>query len=211
MGADGKSDDEQAKGMLAPASPKVWAIIIGIACLIAGVIITNARNGGGEHKRVVETSGTPAASATLAEEATAIWTQFETAAQACDQASDRVKAELQSADSTPYSTYPLAKDAVYACDAATSAIFALEPPNSAPDALKSEFQTTLSACQRAYRSKQNVFQRLTKVLDGDARPSTMQAVQSEMQTAEGHMVTCVPGLMAAVEQATGKFPEPAQR
>lgn len=41
--------------------------------------------------------------------------------------------------------------------------------------------------------------------------ATMQAVQNEMQTAEGHMVTCVPGPMAAVEQATGNFPEPAQR
>lgn len=211
MGADGQSQDEQAKGILAPASPKVWAITIGVACLIAGVIITNARNGGDDHKSVVESSDTAVASATLTEEATAIWTQFETAAQACDQASDRVKAELQSPNGTPYSTYPLAKDAVYACDAATSAIFALEPPKGAPDALKAEFQTALSACYRAYRGKQNVFQRLTKVLDGDARPSTMQAVQNEMQTAEGHMVACVPGLMAAVEQARGKFPEPAQR
>jgi hypothetical protein len=211
MGAEGQGHDNQAKGMLAPASPKAWAVIIGIACLIAGVIITNARNGEGEYKSVVESSDNPAASATLAEEATAIWTQFETAARDCDQASDRVKAELQSPDGTPYSTYPLAKDAVYACDAATSAIFALEPPNGAPDALKEEFQTALSACYRAYRGKQNVFQRLTKVLDGDTRPSTMQAVQNEMQTAEGHMITCVPGLMAAVEQATGKFSEPAQR
>lgn len=211
MGADGQSQNEQAKGILAPASSKVWAITIGVACLIAGVIITNARNGGDDHKSVVESSDTAVASATLTEEATAIWTQFETAAQACDQASDRVKAELQSAAGTPYSTFPLAKDAVYACDAATSAIFALEPPKGAPDALREEFQTALSACYRAYRGKQNVFQRLTKVLDGDARPSTMQAVQNEMQTAEGHMITCVPGLMAAVEQATGKFPEPAQR
>jgi hypothetical protein len=207
MGADGQSQDEQAKGILAPASPKVSAITIGVACLIAGVIITNALNGGDDHKSVVESSDTAVASATLTEEATAIWTQFETAAQA----SDRVKAELQSPNGTPYSTYPLAKDAVYACDAATSAIFALEPPKGAPDALKAEFQTALSACYRAYRGKQNVFQRLTKVLDGDARPSTIQAVQNEMQTAEGHMVACVPGLMAAVEQATGKFPEPAQR
>lgn len=84
MGADGQSQDDQAKGILAPASPKVWAITIGVACLIAGVIITNSRNGGDEHKSVVENSDTAAPSATLTEEATAIWTQFETAAQACD-------------------------------------------------------------------------------------------------------------------------------
>ena len=64
MDANGQSQDEQAKGILAPASPKVWVITIGVACLIAGVVITNVRNGGDDHESVAESSDTAVASAT---------------------------------------------------------------------------------------------------------------------------------------------------
>jgi len=152
------------------------------------------------------TAGTDAAAASsLKQQATDLLTGFETAVARCDETGIDATASLRGSDVV--GAYAAFDEAEKACLATGKAIRDLEAPADADDATKDQFKAVLKTCADAYTTKWYVYEKMTKILDGDPRPSKIAEVRDQSEVANLQLAACVPPLMTLVQKAGGDVPE----
>lgn len=112
----------------------------------------------------------------------------------CDAASSLLAESLQGGDLVR--AYRVADRAESACLGTPSEIRAIDIPDSISGENRSTTEKSLEACNNAYLSKWDAAKKFKSVIDGDASPSALAALQETTEGIQAGQMACVAGLMS---------------
>lgn len=134
------------------------------------------------------------------QEIQSMWSEMKRVTQPCDQAALRVSDGLSASNrSDLVAAYDTAESARRICSDAWLAVSGIERPRSLSRESRRAFDKALDDCALAYLSKATMFGEMTKVINGDRRPSQVSLVQGLARTAQTQVVTCVLTLTALAQ------------
>jgi hypothetical protein len=137
---------------------------------------------------------TPVASATAKAEFRALYDQLLSIANGCDDSSAKATEAVQQVAkgrSNRYQAYAIATDAKRACADAGQSLGELTVPASLPADQQAKMREGLGQCREAYGFRESALSTMLTVLDGDERPSQVQAFKDQAQTAQLGVLQCV--------------------
>ena len=183
----------------------IGALAFVVVALILMSLLSPASDPGKGGATAVDARDTAAIAASLKQEATALLSSFKTAVARCDETGIDATASLRGSDVV--GAYAAFDEAEKACLPTGRLIGELEAPADADEATKDQFKAVLKTCAEAYTTKWYVYEKMTKMLDGDSRASIAAEVREQTEVANLQLAGCVPSLMTLVQKAGGDVPE----
>lgn len=127
-------------------------------------------------------------------DAIAIYKAMLAATSGCDAASSLLAESLQGGDLVR--AYRIADRAESACLSTPSEIRGIEVPESISGENRSTIEKALEACDNAYLRKWDAAKKFKSVIDGDASPSALAALEETTEGIQAGQMACVAGLMS---------------
>lgn len=133
-------------------------------------------------------------------EVVALFEQVKEEVRGCDAAS-QIVADAFDKNHDVYELYEIVGRATERCKDSWQGLNGLKPPPSARGEIKSAFQEALETCSTAYFSKFDAYEKISKVIDGDNRPSAVSKAKESMEFATTGQMVCVAGFLSAGSKA----------
>lgn len=120
-----------------------------------------------------------------------LWASLTATTKPCDDANERVAAELSRSRMSVVDAYDLARQGARLCSETWSSIRALPRPKAVNRESRKQFDKVLDGCADAYLARSAMLNEAAKVLNGDRRPSRLSTVRGLGGTAQAQTLTCV--------------------
>ncbi|MBB4797568.1 hypothetical protein HNP32_001292 [Brevundimonas bullata] len=134
-----------------------------------------------------------------------LWSGVKNRMERCDMPTRRAGAALGTGD--VYAAYGPTKQAAEACKDVWLTLDEVPLPRSAKGDVRKALEKGVDDCETAMFLKTQALEALLKVLDGDARPSAMEAVKTGMQRGQAGSTVCILSFMGAADKAGLVLPE----
>lgn len=135
--------------------------------------------------------------AALQKEIEGLWNKITAADGMCSESAGEV-GNIDASDR--YAAYSGVSEAMQACKIAHSALRELDAPRSLDDEHQENFETAIGKCADASLARQMMFEAMLKVIDGDMRPSSVQAVKEAGETGQAMSIQCVAMFVRAANE-----------
>jgi hypothetical protein len=132
--------------------------------------------------------------------AEAINAQFIASFKSCDETSGAAMSEYKKFDNA-VSVYESFQNAKYGCHDSWVKIIAIKIPKFTKRDTKDAYQDAADKCASAVSMKSYAFDKMSKVIDGDLRPSVVSGARGTLDEANEELRNCAVSLMAASEKA----------
>jgi hypothetical protein len=136
--------------------------------------------------------------------AEAINAQFIAGFKSCDQTASAAMSEYKRFESA-VSVYEAFQNAKYGCHDSWAKIIAIKIPKFAKRDTRDAYRTAAEECASAVSMKSYAFDKMSKVIDGDLRPSVVSGAKGTLDEANAELSNCAVLLMAASERAGAKL------
>lgn len=137
----------------------------------------------------------------IATAAQSMWTQVSTQVSACDTASKYVADVAGRRNASVYDLYPMVQQAQSRCSEAGTNVRRIDVPDAIPRDKRAAFAEAVTTCENAYYAKASAFDQMSKVLNGDMRPSAVSDARQAADRAQAGTMLCALGFMKAGQEA----------
>jgi len=137
----------------------------------------------------------------IAAAAQSLWTQVATQVSGCDTASGYVADVAGRRNPNVYDLYSQVTQADTICSEAASNVGRISVPDTIPSAKRAKFKEAIETCRNAYYAKASAFDQMSKVLNGDVRPSAVNEAKQASEAAQAGSMLCAIGFMTAGSEA----------
>lgn len=118
----------------------------------------------------------------------------------CDTANTRAVEALSlvgSGKSNVYTAFPIVDNAERVCQKAVDRLVSLSVPTVFPQDVNTSLRKSIDKCMTGYQARVSGLGTIKQVMDGDSRPSLVQAFQEDQRLSQAGVMLCIAGFTDA--------------